>query len=780
LNPLLPVLLLASLAGLLVARRGAGLAWCLAGLAATALLAPALVIPDGIPSPAARLAAHPPWQMEADPEAGNPHLQDVTYQVQPWLLFLRDELRGGRLPLWNPFVYAGAPYWSNGSSAPLFPLHLLFVVLPEQAGWLLLPWLRVVIGALGLWLLARELGLSRAAAAFAAVAFPLSGMQVGFLLFPMGNALALAPWVLWTVERLAGGRGGWPPLAAAAGLQLLAGHPETAVHTAMLSGLYLLVRGIGEGVGRRRAWLSWFAGWTAGGALAAVQLLPLTFRLLVSSRWQAHTAAEPPPLDVLLVQPLRLLLPELFGNPALGTWWGPFNWPSTAVYVGAATLPLAAAGLAAAWRPGRRVDRRWLAVAVVLAFSFAAAYQAPGVRHLLAALPVAGRALHHRLLFGIDLSLALLAGAGLDRWRAGRGRGVAAGAGAVLVLLAVAWWRFRAEWEAHGLLLLEARWTLWLAAVAVLLAAGLAAPRTWRRRLALLLPVIVAADLVAAHGRFNPGLPLSDLYPATGAVEYLAGRPGRLVAPGQVLRPNAAMVYRLHDVRGDDSVKSARYEALFRDAFGAGHPTYFTPLTRWDAVWLDRLAVRWLITGPGSESPVAPAALVYDGPDARVWRRPGSLPPVRWEGAPPGCTAATADRRPGRWTIDWRCGQAARLVVAESWDPGWRARTAAGRPLRAEVVEQVLVGVRLGPGEGRVVLSYRPVGLEIGGALSLAGLVVLLAGVWHGRRRRRGGRPAGGAPAAGSGGDPPPQPAAPCYDLLSSARPSARRTRRQR
>ena len=57
---------------------------------------------------------------------------------------------------------------------------------------------------------------------------------------------------------------------------------------------------------------------------------------------------------------LRSVLPEAFGNPAAGTWWGPFNYVATAIYAGALTLPFAAAGLAAA-----RGDRRWRAVAVM-------------------------------------------------------------------------------------------------------------------------------------------------------------------------------------------------------------------------------------------------------------------------------------------------------------------------------------------------------------------------------------------------------------------------------
>ena len=58
-------------------------------------------------------------------------------------------------------------------------------------------------------------------------------------------------------------------------------------------------------------------------------------------------------------------------------------------------------------------------------------------------------------------------------------------------------------------------------------------------------------------------------------------RPARWVAgTGEALRPNAAMVYGLYDLRGDDPVKLVSYEAVYR-RFGAGDPVYFQPVTRW-------------------------------------------------------------------------------------------------------------------------------------------------------------------------------------------------------
>jgi hypothetical protein len=704
-NPAIPLLAALGVAGLLLLRRKeVGLAWGALAIAGMALLAPALAIPDGIPSPAATLAAVPPWQGTGDPAEGNPVLRDVTFQIQPWQLFARRELRSGRLPLWNPHQFSGAPFWSNGQSAPLFPLHLLFAALPLQLGFVLLPWLRLLIAGCGAWVLGRELGLSRPAALLTALTFSLSGMVVSFLLFPMGNALALVPWVLWAVERK-----DVFLLALTAGLQLLGGHPETCAHTALLSVIYLLVRGASGST-----WLRFAAGWIGGALIAAVQILPFLLLLPETSKWVAHAGANTggghPPLGLLLQQPLRMVLPQLYGHPAEGTWSGPFNYSATAVYAGALALPLAAAGLV------RVRDRRWLAVAVVLGFSFLAAYHMPGLREVLGALPVLGKAAQHRLIFGIELGLALLAGAGCDRWLEGKGRGIAAGAALVVFLLGAAWLAVPNQ---------RLGWTLGAAAVAVVLTLSLRWPRERRWAWWPLLPAVAMIDLLLAHGGILRAIPLDRLYPETGAVRFLQAQEGRVAGLDQALRPNAALVYGLSDPRGDDPVKLERYEAVYR-SFAPGNPVFFEPIQRWDDPWLDRLGVRWVVAGPTPEIPERPGwRLAYRGTDARVYERPRALPLVRWT-AGGGALVDEEMTRPGFWKIAWWTPVRSKLVVAETWDRGWRA-SAGGKPVPVVPVDGTLLGIELGPGAGTLELRYRPAGLAAGAWLSVLGLAGLAA-----------------------------------------------------
>jgi hypothetical protein len=334
---------------------------------------------------------------------------------------------------------------------------------------------------------------------------------------------------------------------------------------------------------------------------------------------------------------------------------------------------------------------------------------------------------------GVELGLALLAAAGCDRWLAGKGRGLLYGAGGGLALLAAAWIWLGNGFRAHGLAGTEAAWTAWIALLMILLAASLLLSVERRWTVWPLLPALLAIDLVAAHARTNPGLPVTRLYPVTGAVRFLQGKPERVAGLGDALHPDAAMVYGLYDVRGDSPVKLQRYDEVY-GTFGTSHPVYFQPIRDWSSPWLDRLGVRWVMAGPAEPPPGSGWRLAYQGSDARVYERPGALPLVRLEG---GGQARVERRSPGDWRIAFQAPACGRLVVAETWDPGWRAWI-DGRPAAVERLPGILMGIPVGPGAGSVELRYHPDGFVPGLALSAVGLCAATGGALAGRRRREG------------------------------------------
>ncbi len=713
------------------------------------LLTPSLQLPTGVISPAGLLSTMPPWQGSQSGYRINPQSYDILCAIEPWLMFLRQELRAGRPPFWNPYQFSGTPFWSNGQSAPLFPLNILFAFLPVQLGLNLLPWIKFVVAGAGTWALARELGLCSRSAALAAIIFPLSGLFVSFLDFPIGSAIALVPFLLWAVERLANGRGSWLSVGIIGALQLMSGHPETVIHTAMVSALYLFLRGASS-QGEQpsvptgptaiiRVSIGLVGGWLLAATLSAIYVIPVLHSILESARWKQFSLGSEPELGLLLKLPFRLILPDLYGDPAAGTWWGPFDSLATAVYVGIAPIVLSVSGLLLSVR-----NRRWFAVSALLLLCLITAYHLPGPYYLLKSLPVLNRVLHHRLLFFVELGLALLAGAGCHRWLSGHGRSLGIGCLLLIAMFGIGWCIFEPNWATHELLSGQIAQIAGGTCIAILLTGSLSLSTRWRRRLWPVLLLLVATDLLLAHGKLVPGVPVQSFYPATGATEFLRQRAERTAGLGYSLRPNAAMVYSIRDLRGDDPVQLER----FANAYSSLAPVKslaFEPIANWSHPLLDLLAVRWVVAGPHEPAPIPNWRLAYCGQDARIYERQTALPVVRWQsndieistasgpvpisvrkGEFSGDGLRIVEQVPGHWVIDWRSDRPARLVVAEVWDPGWHARIGS-RTLPVELVDHLIMGVRLPAGQGRIIFEYRPPGFLLGMCISTGTALALLA-----------------------------------------------------
>jgi hypothetical protein len=474
--------------------------------------------------------------------------------------------------------------------------------------------------------------------------------------------------------------------------------------------------------------------------------------LVATERWQEWHVPERLGLATLARLALRFFLPDAFGEATEGSYWGPFLDVPTSVYAGAIVIPLAVVALFGRAR-GEALDRRRRALAAVVVVCLAGSFHLPGARELLLATPVVQKMLHHYLLLGVELGLALLAGAGLERLLAGGRRALGAGVALPVAALALAWLFLADDWSSRGVLGVQAVASAVAIGMPLLLffLPGRAPAR--RRTLAALFVAATAAELVRAHARSNPGLPVESIYAETPAIAFLRDRPERLAATGTTLRPNAAMALGLHDIRGDDSLKLSLYERVYGREVGTPHPTFFRAVERWETPWLDRLGVRWVMAPPESAAPAADWSVAYRGADATIFERPSPLPLVRREGDA-GEAPVVERRLPGRWKIRWPGatagdgkGEAARLVVAETWDPGWRA-TFDGRPLAIERADDLFLAVRPGSSPGRVELTYRPAGFAWGAAASGAGLAwiafALLAP--SGARLRNRARDVPGAP----------------------------------
>ena len=203
-------------------------------------------------------------------------IRDYGFFAYPLAHFQQECFRHGELPFWNPCNNCGVPFLAQWNTMPLYPLSLIYLLLPLQWSLSFFCLFHLWFAGVGMYFLARRWADNNFAAAFAGVAFAFNGLTLNLLMWPSHIAtLSWMPWVVLAVG-LAWREGG-PKIILAAftgALQMLAGGPEIIFLTWILL-LALWTQQWVQGESPRRAML-WRFPLVVGLviALAAAQLLP--------------------------------------------------------------------------------------------------------------------------------------------------------------------------------------------------------------------------------------------------------------------------------------------------------------------------------------------------------------------------------------------------------------------------------------------------------------------------------------------------------------------------
>ncbi|MEI2610734.1 MAG: YfhO family protein [Candidatus Promineifilaceae bacterium] len=505
-------------------------------------------------------------------------MSDPVNYIYPIKEFAAASIRQGEYPLWNPYILGGYPFTYNTQAGLLYPLSLIYYLWPAAAAVNIVITLQMFLGAVFMYLYLRLIVTRRLAALGGAILFTFNGLMIIWLEWQVVYAAIIwLPLQLYAVERMvryltAGGE----PLASAsyaaarrwaivAGVALaipwLGGHWNWTLYTSMTLGVYLLWR----------FWPLWRQAqdrrWRAqlltlvalplfiGLALSLVQVLP-AFNYLRQSHRQPLTFGNSL-REGLWNRFVVFLIPNFFGSPAHKNWWGPVptNYAETTVYLG--ILPLLLAGLA----PFLRRDNL---THFYLAWGTLGGLWALGtpVYGLLYVLPVFNGLLPSRAAILVVFSLTVLTAIALDRLlvldqptrqRLGR---MVLGLMGVLLLIALLYFAYYRADVVRTWVYLRPRTALFLLSLGV--SGGLLGSRLrgWLSPTLFgwLVLIWLAGDLVTFGYRYNPVMPVSDLYPATATTDFLQQEAElfRLttINDGLVYTPNTSLVPRLTNLSG--------------------------------------------------------------------------------------------------------------------------------------------------------------------------------------------------------------------------------------
>jgi hypothetical protein len=341
---------------------------------------------------------------------------DLT-QNFPLRVLAGHEIRSGQLPLYNPYIWGGAPLLADWNAGAVYPLTFLFAILPPIAAWTLSMIVTWAVAGLGMFCFLRALRLGSLPGFLGALSFAFAGaMSAQVAHFGLIAGMSWVPVQLLSVLRLTQARSTasrlrWiAVLAAAQGLTILAGEPRAIADAAVIVIIYAAWRVARLGRRCGPAAISVAAGLALGVCLGAVQWLPGLAIIGTSQRGASSVAlfnSGSLPHRWLLL----LLVPDLlggsgsFGQPA---FFAHYNLAEVTGYAG--ILPLvAAAALLGRFRLRPRLPE-WIVwhfmalVGVVLALGG----NTP-LGGLLVQLPLfGGQRLQSRNILVADLALAVL------------------------------------------------------------------------------------------------------------------------------------------------------------------------------------------------------------------------------------------------------------------------------------------------------------------------------------------------------------------------------------
>jgi hypothetical protein len=351
---------------------------------------------------------------------------DLTRVALPrFLMILRQWSETGKVPLWDPSGFAGRPLIGNPQAGLMYPPYWVALASgrPASLGWLTVG--HLIWAGLGVYGLARAIGLGRWGAAFAGGCYEASPYLIGHTAeghYAHVWGACWYPWAFWAViAARRGSRFGLWSLPVVLALSFLTGHPQEWYFLVLALAAWAGFDAIEDLRARGPAVAAW--GLLVGAGLLALSLGPCAAELvpgLTARGWlleqEGAGAGQVSRYFVHSINLVQLLDPFALGRP--WDYRGHDNYWETVFSIG--LVPLVLGFVGASRHPDRPMARR-LAWLVVVALVFAAG-QRLGL-YSLARMTIPGVdrfRVPSRTLFLASLGGALLAGAGLNELSSGR------------------------------------------------------------------------------------------------------------------------------------------------------------------------------------------------------------------------------------------------------------------------------------------------------------------------------------------------------------------------
>ncbi len=690
---------------------------------------------------------------------------DFSQQFWTFSTFEVRELSAGRLPLWNPYTFAGAPFWADVQSAVFYPPSLLTLLLSAPWGFSVFALeieaiAHVWLAAVFMYLLVRELTSDRSAAFISTLTFTFSGYLTGYPSQQLAvlEADVWLPLILYFLTKATDRQDTCPThllfASIAWSMTLLAGHPQSALMVGYLSTTYLIFRLITHQSKIENRKFFYVASYLLIGlALSAIQFIPAVEYTMLSVR--AAGTYEKMSGGFPLIDLVQLLLPGLVSH------YSP-------LYIGLVGLILAMAGVRSKEYEVKTLLLTPYFFATTAFICFLISFGGNTFLYSPLYLTMPGFSIfrgQERWAFGVAFSLSVLAGYGFQNLKSYRLENAFILRLTqyllyfILLLGGLSFYGLNdTGWKADnpfygllnvttfGALLLTLSWLLWRYGTQL-------SPR-W---LTILTAFLICLDLFTTNWRTNLYPQLPEWHSQQPAIVQAIKQDGGLNPPPFRiynefrLYDNYGVPFEMEDLWGASPLRPSRYDE------------FIAPPMPKERVW-ELLNVKYVITWQRDlaiSSTVIYQEAAADGTTyvhrlhnvgARAWlvqqaevadkatmlKKLADPQFDRWHIAlfeteikplspktTPHQTAITRTMNsPTHLTYQVTTPTSAWLILSETYYPGWQA-VVDGQPAPILPADAVLRAIPVAAGEHTVEMSFRPLSFTIGAIISALAVMIL-------------------------------------------------------
>lgn len=265
------------------------------------------------------------WGYSVGVPVKNPAPSDVISIIYPWRFLGISLMKQGIIPLWDSSILLGTPLLANFQAALLNPINVLFFLLPFNLAWSVQVILQPFFISLSMYLYLRNLKISQTASIFGSILFSFSGFSIVWMEYnTIGFTILFIPLIFLLTDKLLE-----KPkihlaflIAISLCIQIFSGYPQISLYTIFFASVYFTFRLYASKKDRIKKIIVFGLSILSGILLASVQILP-SLELLQHSIRNIDTVAQSGKIQFLpLSHLLTFFVPDFFGNPATGNYWG--------------------------------------------------------------------------------------------------------------------------------------------------------------------------------------------------------------------------------------------------------------------------------------------------------------------------------------------------------------------------------------------------------------------------------------------------------------------------